>query len=55
MRTLLADVVQEMPAPKNMVRLVSKKPCFRGSLHRQHGKWIETLFQSEGQHLYNIY
>ena len=34
---------------------MSKKPCFRGSLDRQHGKWVETLLQSEWQHLYNIY
>ena len=32
-----------------------KKPSFRGSLDRQHRKWVETLLQSEWQHLYNIY
>ena len=33
---------------------MSKKPCFRGHLDRQHGKWVETLLQSEWHHLYNI-
>ena len=32
-----------------------KKPCFRGPLVRQHGKLVNTLLQSERQHLYNIY
>ena len=45
--TLRADVFREITAPKNMVRQLSKKPCFRGPLERQHGKWVETLFQSE--------
>ena len=37
--TLIADVFRKIPAPKNMVRKISKKPCFRGPLERQHGKW----------------
>ena len=45
--TLIADVFWKIPAPKNMVRKMSKKPCFRGPLDRQHGKWAETLLQSE--------
>ena len=53
--TLIADVFRKIPAPKNMVRLMSKKPCFRGPLGREHGKCVETLLQSEYQHLYNIY
>ena len=40
--TLIADVFLETPAPKNMVRWLSKKPCFRGPLDRQQGKWLET-------------
>ena len=32
-----------------------KKPCFRGPLEKQQGKWVETLLQSAWQHLYNIY
>ena len=30
----LADVFLEIPAPENIVRLMTKKPCFRGSLDR---------------------
>ena len=53
--TLLADVFLEITVPKNMVRQMTKKPCFRGPLDRQQGKWVKTLLQSEWQHLYNIY
>ena len=53
--TLIAYVFPEIPALKNMVRQMSKKPCFRGSLDRQHGKWVETLLQFERERLYNIY
>ena len=49
--TLIADVFREIAGPKNMVRQMSKKPYFRGSLDREHGKWVETLLQSEWQHL----
>ena len=45
--TLIADIFPEIPAPKNMVILRSKKSLFRGSLDREHGKWVETMFQSE--------
>ena len=49
--TLIADVLWEIPAPKNMVREMPKKPFFRGPLDKQHGKWVENLLQSEWQHL----
>ena len=52
---LIAVVFVEIPVPKNMVRKMPKKPCFRRPLDRQHGKWVESLLQSEWQHLYNIY
>ena len=32
-----------------------KKLCFTGPFDRQHGKWDETLLQSEREHLYQIY
>ena len=44
---LIADVFAAIPAVKNMVREMSKKPCFRGPLDRDHGKLVETLFESE--------
>ena len=45
--TLIGDVFPEIPAPKSMVRLTSKKSCFRGPLDREHDKWVETMLQSE--------
>ena len=45
--TLVGDVFLEKPAPKNVVRKMSNKPCFRGPSDRQQDKWVETLFQSE--------
>ena len=53
--TLIADVFREIPAPKKMVRSMSKKPCFRRPLDEEHGKCVETLLQCEWQHIYNIY
>ena len=53
--TFVADVFPEIPALKNLLRSMSKKPFFRGPLDREHCKWVETLLQSEWQHLYNIY
>ena len=53
--TLVADVFPEVPPPKNMLRQMSKKPCFRGPLDRQQGKWVRPLLPSEWQNLYNIY
>ena len=41
--TFIADVFPEMLAPKNMVREMSKKPCFRGRLDKQLDKWVENL------------
>ena len=40
--TLVADVFPEVMAPKNMLRKMSKKPCFRGPLDRQQRKWVEN-------------
>ena len=45
--TLIADVLPEISAPKTMVRLMSKKRCFRGPLDSEHGKSVKTMFQSE--------
>ena len=40
---------------KTMVRLMSKNPCFRRPLDREHGKSVKTIFQPEWQHFYKIY
>ena len=44
---VVPDVFLEIPAPKNMVRYMFKKPCFRGPLDRQQGEWVKALLQSE--------
>ena len=53
--SLIAELLPEFPDPKIMLRSTSKKLCFTGPFDRQHGKMVEKLFQSEGQHLYHIY
>ena len=53
--TLIADVIPELPAPKNVLRSMSKKCSFTGPFDRQHSKRVETLLQSERQNLYHIY
>ena len=35
---LIADVFPELPAPKNMIRKMFKKSCYREPFDRQHGK-----------------
>ena len=45
--TFIADVFPKIPAPKDMVGYMSKNPCFRGPLEREHGKSVEAMFQSE--------
>ena len=52
--TLIVDVFREIQAPQNMVREMSKKPCFGGPSNRQRGKKVETLLQSEWEHLFNL-
>ena len=49
--TLIADVFSKLWIPKNMVRVFSKKSCFRGPFEKQHGKWDQTLLKSERRHL----
>ena len=55
MVSLIPDVFPDILAPKNMVRQMSKKPCFRGPLDREIYKSAQTLLGSQWDHLYNIY
>ena len=41
--TLIGDVFTGILAPINIVWELSRKPCFRGPLERQHDKSAETL------------
>ena len=50
--TVIADVFPEITAPKKMVRYIFKRPFFRGPIDKEHGKSVETMLQSEWQHLY---
>ena len=45
--TLVADVFLEITVPKNMVRQMSKKKCFRGLLETEQRKRVNTLLESE--------
>ena len=45
--TLIADVFWKIAAPKTMVRLMSKMPCYRRHLDREDEKWVERMLQSE--------
>ena len=47
----MADVFAKLWTPKNVIRLISKKSCFRGSFDKQHGKWDQILLKSERQNL----
>ena len=49
--TVIAYVFLNIRTRKEVVRYMSKKSCFRGSLDRQHGKRAKTLIQSQWQHL----
>ena len=53
--SLIADVFPEIAAPKDVVRSMFKMLCFTVPFEGQHGKWLETLMQSEQQHLYVLY
>ena len=49
--TFIAYSFPELRASKNVVRSMLKKLCLTEHFERQHGKWVETLLQSEPQHL----
>ena len=52
--TLIADLFPKLRTPKNVVRYLSKNSRFKGPFHRQHGKRVQTLLQSEPEHRYHI-
>ena len=51
---LTPDVFPKLRTPKNMVRSMSRKTCFRGSDKKKHGKCAQTLFKFERHLLYHI-
>ena len=52
--TLIADLFPKSRTPENVIRYMSKKSRFKGPFDRQHGKRVQTLLQSEREHLYHI-
>ena len=52
--TLIADLLPKLRTPKNVLRYMSKKPCFKVPFDRKHGKRVQTLLRSEPQHRYQI-
>ena len=54
-KTLIADVFPKLRTPKNIVRSISKKFCFKGSFGKQHGKLAQRLLNFERHHIYHIY
>ena len=52
--TLIADLFPKLRNPKNVVRYMSKKSCFKVSFDWKHGKRVQTLLPSEPQHRYHI-
>ena len=51
---LIAHLFPKLRTPKNVVRYMSKKSCFKGPFDRQHGKRVQTPLRSEPQHRYHI-
>ena len=51
---LIADLFSKLRTPKNVVRYMSKKSCFKKPFDKQHGKRVQTLLRSEQQHRYHI-
>ena len=47
----MADVFAKLWTPKNVIRLISKKSCFRGSFDKQHGKWDQRRLKFDRQNL----
>ena len=52
--SFIADLFAKLRTPKNVVRYMSKKSCFKGPFNRQHGKRVQTLLQSGSQDGYHI-
>ena len=53
--TLIPDVFPQLRTPKDMVRSMPKKSCFKASVEKQHAKCAKTYFKLEMHPLYHIY
>ena len=52
---LIPDFFAKVRTLENVVRYMSKKSYFKGTIDRQHGKRVQTLLRSGQQHCYHIY
>ena len=52
--TLIADVFWKLRTLKTIVTSMPKKFFFRRSVEKEHGKYPQTLFKYEEQHLHHI-
>ena len=52
--TFIADVFLKFWTAKDVVKIMSKKSCFRKPFHSQHGKGYQRLLKSAQQHFYHI-
>ena len=52
--TLIADAFPKLRTPKNVVKQMSKKACFRGPLDKEHSKRNQTLLKFEPHNFYHI-
>ena len=52
--TFIVEIFPILRTTKNVVRSMSKKSRFKETLHRPHGKRVQTLLRSEPQHRYHI-
>ena len=53
--TLIAHLFLRTRPAKNVLRYMSKKPCFRFTFQKKDGRQVSALLRSERQHLYHIY
>ena len=53
--TLIAEVFPELRTPKDIVRSMPKKFLLTGSVEKQHGKCLQTIFKFGGQLPDHIY
>ena len=51
---LHVEIFPILRTPKNVVRSMSKKSCFKEPFDRSQGKRVQTLLRSEPQHRYHI-
>ena len=52
--TLITDLFPKLLSPKNVIRWMSVKSCFRGQFHNKHDKRVQRLLKAAQRYLYHI-